>query len=139
MKNEIQVDLRIMEFPFHPDQITEMVGVQPTEIWLKGQRTLGSIGALLKENGWGLSSNCDRHAEFGEHIQSLIGQITPYIERFAQVSNQYYTELSCAVYIYYNNDESTPWLGFTKEEMRFFDQIGAAVDFDLYTLPGKKK
>lgn len=137
MKNEIQVDIRIVEFPCHPDLITERLGIQPTKAWLKGGSINHPNGSKYKQNGWELSSSVDKHAEFGEHIRSLIEQLKPHLERFAEVSNQYYTELSCAVYMYFDSDQSTPWLHFTKEELQFFDQIGAAVDFDLYVLPGE--
>jgi len=139
MKNEIEADVRILDFPYHPDVITEQVGIQPTKTWLQGDLIRRPNGPRYKQNGWKLSSDVDKHVEFGEHIRSLIEQIKPHLERFTKISNQYYTELSCAVYMYFDSDESTPWLHFTKEELHFFDQIGAVVDFDLYVLPGKKE
>src|SRR4051794_650595 len=110
-KNKIRVDLRILEFPMHPDEITEMLGVPPRRIWLKGQPVNPRSGVINKRNGWELSSGLDKFAEFGEHVQALVDIIMPNIERFAEICNLYHAELSCAVYVYYDTDESTPWLG----------------------------
>ena len=137
MKNEIQADLVIADFPCNPDEITRELGVQPRRTWLEGEPVTPGLSMKRKSNGWVLSSGLDKQASFEEHVKALLEKINPNIERFALVCTRYHAELSCAVYIYYNNEESTPWLGFDKEQTKALGDIGIAVDFDLYVLPGE--
>ena len=138
-QNEIYVKLRIVEFDCDPEDITIDLRTQPTRTWLKGQLSTPKGGVKLKYNGWALSSSADKHAEFKDHIKALLDRIQPNIERFERICNQYYTELSCAVYIYYGDESDRPWINFTKEELHLLDRLGAEIDFDIYTLPGDRK
>ena len=137
MKNEIQVDLVIADFPCNPDEITRELGVQPRRTWLEGELVTPGLSMKRKSNGWVLSSGLDKHASYEEHVQALLAIISPNIERFASVCRRYYAEFSCAVYMYYKNGESIPWLGFDKEQTKILGDLGIAVDFDMYVLPNK--
>jgi hypothetical protein len=136
MQNRIRVDLRILGEDVDPKNLTEFLGVQPARTWLKGELVSPRSGIKFKENGWELSSGQDQHLDFEFHIRALLHKIEPNVDRFIQMCSQYHVELSCAIYIYYNNEESTPWIHFDRTAMNIFNQIGAEIDFDLYVLPG---
>ena len=138
-QNEIYVKLRIVEFDCDPEDITIDLRTQPTRTWLKGELSTPKGGVRLKFNGWELSSGVDKHAGFRDHMQALLDMIEPNMERFEHVGAQYYVELACAVYIYYDTEESTPPVNFNRKEMQMLSRIGAEPHFDIYTLPSKSE
>lgn len=133
-KNRIQLSLNIINFNCSADDITELVKVQPTETWKVGD-PIGKTLLKRKQNMWLLSSGIIEESSFDEHVKSLLKKIKPNLDNFVKVGLLYPVELSCAVYIYGDNGESTPWIHFDKESLSIFNKVSAEVDFDLYVLP----
>lgn len=136
-RNQIEVSLRIVGFECQPEEITQELGIQPTKVWQKGEQRNARGIMRNKQNGWGISSGIGRHKGFEHHMDALMMLIEPHLSSFTRVCNQYHTELSCAVYMYYDNGESIPWLGFDKRAVEFLHRIGAVVDFDMYVVPAE--
>ena len=136
-KHEIILYLRIMEFDCDPDEITSALGVMPSKVWRKGELMNDYSPRIYKRNGWRIDSGVDRYRDFNDHLQALFDIIEPNVEAFKAVCSQYYTDLSCAVYMYHSEEESSiPWIHFDKRATRILGMIGAEIDFDMYTLPG---
>lgn len=130
MANRIRVDLRIVNFPVDPSEITRDSGIVPTRTWLKGELINPKAIVKHKGNGWELSSGISQSAEFADHVEALVKLIQPHSEELRKICSQYYAELSCALYMHLN--ESTPWIHFNRPTLELFAYIGVEVDFDTY-------
>lgn len=137
-KHEITLDLRIMKFDCDPDEITSALGIPASKVWRKGELMNDYSPRTYKQNGWRIDSGIDRKSEFKDHLQALLDIIEPRLEAFTETCSRYYTELSCAVYMYDSEEESSiPWIHFDQRATRVLGLIGAEIDFDMYILPGK--
>jgi hypothetical protein len=138
MAHEIWLAFRIMEFPDHPDQITSLIGVQPTKTWRVGEpRIPGTSLPLREQNGWELSSGLTHEVTdplegFQRHIDSILEKIEPNLARFEAICNRHYSELSCALYLKHDSTDSIPSIHLDRRAMQIFGRLGTEVDLDLY-------
>lgn len=114
-----------------PNGITDLLGIQPTKIHIKGEKKYKNSSSVSKENGWILTSNCDNHSSFEIHLNALLDVLERKRGILEQISKKYNCEFSCAVFIN-NSEESTPWIHLGKRYNEFVRSINIEFDFDLY-------
>lgn len=137
-KNKYRVSLRILDFDFDPEEITFFTGVLPSKIWRKGDLLHPNAKtAIIKQNGWEVSPDVGQHEIFNDQVEALMSKIKPFLQKLIDVSKDYYTELSCVLYLYYNEDEEcrpTPSISFNSETVEILSKLKANIDIDLYVL-----
>ena len=108
-KNEIILRFCIWDFDdVTPDDITLLLGIAPSKVYIKGEKKNPNFSGLAKKNGWIMDSLHDKYCSFEEQMTSLLDVIESRIELFKPLCEKYYCEFSCALYIYIDNEESTP-------------------------------
>lgn len=117
------------------DEITQLVGYQPSKTFIKGHRKSSIGSALAEENGWIMDSLAGKNASFEDQLNSLLDVIEFKIDVFKLLSNRYYCEFSCALYIYFNNEESTPWIHLGTRYNQLLKELNIEFDIDIYCLP----
>lgn len=134
MKTEIFVAFVLIGFKCEPEEITETLGIVPTQTWKVGT-PIGKRGiGRYEDNGWQVKSKLEKYADLESHIQSVLQQLEPAWESLAKISALYYTELSCHIYLY--DDEQVPAIHFEQEVVRKIAELNAEIDVDIYVLPG---
>ena len=133
MPHEIQLDLVLTQFKEEADEISSILGLKPTKSWRQGDQ-IQRTTLKRKENGWDLSSGISPSEGFEKHLASLIQQIRPSIHKFAQLPSNTEIELSCAVHIHEEGEQSLPWIHLDHKTITILNQLGADVDFDLYVV-----
>jgi len=139
MKNEVVLDFCIWGFEdITPDHITEALGIQPVKVYIKGQKTNPKLVKVAKRNGWRMGSGLDKYASFEDQMKTMLDIIECKIELFRPFCEKYYCEFSCAIFIRYDNEESTPWVHLDSRYNRLIKDLNIEFDFDLYCLPNKE-
>ncbi|HMK25420.1 MAG TPA: DUF4279 domain-containing protein [Chitinophagaceae bacterium] len=133
MKNEVFLDFCIWEFEdVTVDDITKMLNIQPIQVYKKGEKINPNFSLVAKKNGWRMSSNLDKHSSFQDHMNALIDIIESKLDVFELFCKKYYCEFACAIYIYYDNDESTPWVHLNSRYNELIKKMNVEFDLDLY-------
>jgi hypothetical protein len=136
MKNEVFLDFCIWNFEdVTHEEITQRLGIVPTRIYVKGQRIDPKFSRISKKNGWRMSSGLDKYASFADQMKAMLDIIEFKIDLFRPFCEKYYCEFSCAVYIRYDNGESTPWVHLDARYNRLVKELNIEFDVDLYCLP----
>jgi hypothetical protein len=136
MKNELFLDFCIWNFDdTTADDITKTLGIQPIKVYIKGQKKNAKSATVAKQNGWRMNSGLDKYASFDDQMEAILDIIEPRIDLFRQFCEKYYCEFSCALYIYYNNDESIPSIHLNSRYNRLVKELNIEFDVDLYCLP----
>ncbi len=130
MKTEIKTSICFNDFPMHPDELSKELGVEATNIWVKGEKGKRT-NKLRKNNGWKLQSELDKSEDLEKHVMFLLNKIRPIKHNFLRFSINYEPILSCVVYIY---DGDRPPLNFSQEIIKELSEINASIDVDLYIL-----
>ena len=138
MKNEVVLDFCIWGFEdITPDEITQMIGIQPIKIYIKGEKKNSKFSALEKQNGWRMGSTLDQNASFEDQMNAMLDIIESKIDLFKSLCEKYYCEFSCALFIRYNHDESTPWIHLNSRYNRIIKVLNIEFDVDIYCLPNE--
>lgn len=129
---EIFLALRISDFVCPPEEITRILGVEPSRTWLKGQRTAGSVGAPLPSNRWQIDHPFDasRGNDLNLHIASLLTVIRPIKSRFKALPAGARRVVFCAIY----EVDRKVWINTSAQTVSEIAEIEASVDIDYYAL-----
>lgn len=139
-----KLDLNNMYFDFciwnyeditHED-ITKLLNINPTMIYIKGKPMNPKMKILAKKNGWRIDNPLDNKSLFEDQLNAMLDLLEPKIEILQMLSKKYGCEyeFSLAIFIY-NRKESTPWVHLTPRYNEFIRQLEVEFDLDLYCPP----
>jgi hypothetical protein len=138
MQNEIDLSFCIWGFEdITPDEITSILGIEPFKIYNKGQRKNPNFLALAKQNGWIMKPLLHQQASFEDQMNAILDIIEAKIDLFKPLCEKYYCEFSCALFIRYDNGESTPWIHLNARYNELIKKVRAEFDVDIYCLPNE--
>ena len=142
MRNEVFLEFKICDFEeITPDEISNKLGVKPTKVYVKGQKrnpTNPDGKAVFKNNVWVVDSGLDKYASFEQHMNAMLDIIEPRTNLFKPFCSKYYCEFACAIFIRYDNNESTPWIHLNERYNKLVKKLDIEFDIDLYCLPNKE-
>lgn len=74
----------------------------------------------------------DEYVSFDEQMNALLDIIELKIDVFRTLSQKYYLEFGCAIFTYYDNEESTPWIHLGERYNKLVREVNIEFDVDLY-------
>lgn len=114
-------------FDGSPDAITRDLGLQPTEVWAKGDSWYP--GRPRPDSVWHLHSTLPRTEMFmEEHLEALLTLIEPKAEAIGSLRSRYAVGISCVGY--YRNEH--PGFHLSAALIARLHVLSLDVDFDLY-------
>lgn len=138
MANEIFLDFCIWGFEdISPEEITKMVNIQPVRIYKKGEKQNPKFNTVAKENGWRMNAGLNKYTSFDIQMNALLDMVESRYEVFKTLSEKYYCEFSCAIYMRYDEYESAPALHLNSRYNKIIKEMNIEFDLDLYYLPNK--
>jgi hypothetical protein len=122
------VSFGVFSFDCPKEKITELMGVEPTKSWNKGD--VGEYVKKMPISGWQLYSPLGRgNYRLHDHIESLL----PILENKASVivsfSSIYNIGIACGGYF---TSDSRPSFHLSSEIITRLSRLCLSVDFDLY-------
>ena len=130
---ETYASLWFSDFTCSPSQITERLGLAPTECWEKGEPWLP--GALRQSNAWHLYSPLPRSERFLEqHLEALLEMIEPCQAKLLALAQDYDCGINCVGYF----EGEHPGFHLSAKLIGRLNKLSLDVDFDLYCLGGEE-
>jgi hypothetical protein len=131
MKTKIWSEISISNFPMKHEELTEFLGIEPTEAENAGDICYHPNGKsfVLKISSWTLESGCDKFVDFETQINSLLDKIRPYKDRFIKICEKYPLDLS--IYIHTSEHVISPYIGWESEVMKELAEYNASWGIDL--------
>jgi hypothetical protein len=124
------VSLKITGFVCSPEEISQILEMQPTRIWRKGELIHDRLQVRHGENGWMRSSGLTPDKSTEEQVRALIHALVPAKERFATLPDEAAVSILCVVYSEYGRPDISLPAGLVRK----IADIGAGVEFDLYCM-----
>lgn len=133
-RNELIIDFGIFDFEITHSEITNMLGIEPSYVRLKGEKrnSKNPDSPVWSNNVWKMSSRLGKYADFDEHLNDLLEIIEQKIDILKPLCAKYPSEFSCAMKIYKNNGESTPWVHLDNRYNKIAAELNSEFDLDLY-------
>ena len=136
MKNKIALSLGIWDFnDITHDEITALLATIPSRIYIKGERKNPKFSILSKKNGWLMDIASDKYAPFEQQMDMLFNFIEEKIDIFRILCRKYTCEISCGLFIYFDNGESVPGLHLGSKYNKLVKELNIDFDVDIYCLP----
>ena len=138
MRNKIVLSFGIWDFnDITHDELTELLGIAPSKVYIKGERKNPKFSMLAKKNGWLLDASFDKHIPFEQQMDMLVDFIEEKIDIFRILCKKYNCEFSCGLFIYFDNGESIPGLHLGSRYNRLVKELDIDFDVDIYCLPNE--
>ncbi len=136
LENKYHAWILIRGFDVHPKEITRQIGLEPTDIEIKGEyRFVGKKKPhkmLNKENHWVLDSGLSREVSIEKQLEHLLNKIKPYKKNFTEISKKYELQLNCAIYYY----EANPGINLDNNILKEITELNVGLGLDIYCLAG---
>jgi hypothetical protein len=138
MSNRGEVYFALYGDEFDPNEITHLVGVQPSSTQRRGSPGPSPPGAPRpsKWTSWKLSTGkIERDIiDVREMSSAVVSQLRDCAAKIASVKERLGLEAVLEVVLYFSTDESvpTPIIGFDHDVIAFLNVVGATIDVDSY-------
>jgi len=127
--NKCEVYFKLVSDDIDPDEITKLLGIQPTKVRKKAQ-------PRQKYNSWEYSSGKEASEVIDVYKMSsaIIEALYPKMGDIAKIVKEknLFSELQVVLWISMDDSISTPAIGFEKETIAFLTKVGASIDVDTY-------
>ena len=129
MTNEGEVYFRLWGEDFDPDDVTTLLGIEPTKTELKGD-------PIPRHTSWKLSGGKLESdvIDVYEMASALARKLAPVAENIIEAMKQHELQAVFQVVLWVTSDDSkpTPAIGFEPNVISFLSTIGASIDVDTY-------
>ena len=118
----------------NPHEITELLGIQPTSSWKKGE-IFSKWPVQAQINGWELESGLPRTADVDGHLNALkekIGQATNKVVKLAQQWNAYIN------YVHYVKGYGSAVV-LDKKWIKWSGDLGFGIVVDTYSVEDEEE
>lgn len=119
---------------FDPTEISDLVGVRPTEFWRKGDLN-PKTQFERKSSRWSLTSRLSRHHRLEDHIADVLEQMRGNVTAFCKVSATYGGMMQLVAYF----NTGYPGLTLGPELVKGLADFLLGVDCDFYYLYSDKR
>jgi hypothetical protein len=126
------VTLRIGGDDLIPDEITKLLGAQPTSAEIKGQRIVGRKTGhvrIAKMGMWRLQAKDREPEDMDAQIQEILGQLTSEIPVWRGIGERYEIDLFCGIFLGGSNEGMT----LSAASLASLGERGIEVGLDIYS------
>lgn len=138
--NHVEAYLEIKRFQnISHDDISTLLGLQPTTIYVQGQRFNPHFGAVSRHNRWlyQVYTKEGPWRNLEEQLDELLALVNARRAAFQQLAAHCEFEIRCAVFIYYDLNESTPPVFLEPRHVELLNFLQAGFDADIYCRSSK--
>jgi hypothetical protein len=130
------VHLKITSITLTSEEIRQHVGIEPDKAWRRGElKGYPASSAVPRKNaGWLLNSGLREDEGLEAHIERLLARVEPYAGNIKELATENDVTLSCAIYLYREDECASPPLYFEQTTVAAICALGASFDIQLYFL-----
>lgn len=124
------VCIRLFGDDLDPDEVTALLGAQPTTACRKGDELVGRTGRvrIAKTGSWRLSATRREPEDLEAQIFELLDQLTQDLRSWSSLTERYRTDLFCGIFMGSFNDG----LPISAKALLALGQRGIDLDLDIY-------
>jgi hypothetical protein len=126
-----RVTLKIEDFSCDPGEISNLLNLNPTFAFKKGDETKSLKGKYYKNNGWHLKSKIGEDCiEIEEHLNEIKMNLPEdLIDLLKNITKKYTLSLAC--YMEFDPSESSPVTYLSPESIHFLSSLNCDLDIDI--------
>lgn len=127
--SRVSVSLRVFGEELEPDEVSALLGHQPTRFHRKGDLSTQGGSSVEPTGAWILDSVLSEKAEIEEHVEALLSLISNDSDEWANLTQRFSASILCSVFLDQYNEgfELSPRLTQSMAER------GLVIAFDIYS------
>lgn len=127
--DEVKVSIRIFGEALDPDEITRLLGCQPTRSRRKGDVIPDKrYHRVASKGSWLLDGQLDRSIELEQQVKNLMEMVTDEISIWQDLANRYQLDISCGLFL----DSMNRGFELSPELMKYLSDRKIKIGFDIY-------
>lgn len=111
-----------------PDQITAILGSEPTQSGVKGERFSSRHNAVRRTSFWLLQSPLSENQPLAEHLKWLLDLLEPKLDLINSISEKWRVDLFCG----FSSENGQGGATFDPDLLRRLGHLGVPLVLDLY-------
>lgn len=126
----VRVSLRVFGDSLEPEEVSALLGRDPTRCHRKGDPMGGKGGSAVEPTGtWILDSVLSEKAEIEEHVETLLSSVSNDSDEWDQLTSRFSASILCSAFLDQYNEgfEVSPRLA------RSLADRGLVIAFDIYS------
>jgi hypothetical protein len=130
MPTKIWVELIISGFPMPHEELTQILGIQPTEAENKGDLYHSQSGKsfILSESSWTLSSGLTSEKGITEQMEAILDKIRPLRNSFIGITEKYSSDINIVIH---SSSIQTPYIGWESSLIKELAALNLSMGIDL--------
>jgi hypothetical protein len=130
MDTKIWVELNISGFPMPHEELSQILGVQPTEAENKGDLYHSQSGKsfVLSESAWTLSSGLTSEIGLVEQMEALLNKLRPFKQNFITITSRFSSDLNITIH---TSALGTPFIGWENWMIKELAEYNLSMGIDL--------
>jgi len=143
MKNRVYLNFTISDYnDITHEDISQTLGMKPFKVIVKGEKrnpnSTSENPVLSRFNRWVMAAPLDEYCTFKDQMNATLDIIEPKINLFKPFCEKYRCGFSCAIYLRFDNGESTPWIYLGSRYNRLVKELNIGFDIDLYNFSNEE-
>jgi hypothetical protein len=130
MVNKIHVYFAVFDFGSDPTIVTKLVGIEPTQSWVKGGPMPNHPQIKATHSRWAIHSPLAYSAGVEKHLEALLPILESHATGIHRATAQYRAAICCAIYF----EDFNPSIVISESIVSRIAKLGLSIEFDLYFL-----
>ena len=121
--------LRIAGDDLVPEEISALLGAEPTHAQCRGQKLPSRSGERIAKFGhWRLEAKDREPEDLNGQVKALLDQLTPDLEVWRTLSKRFEIDLFCGLFM----NESNEGVGVSPSSLSLLGERGIELSLDIY-------
>ncbi|MEL7151200.1 MAG: DUF4279 domain-containing protein [Pseudomonadota bacterium] len=123
--------LRFFGDDLDPDELTRLLGCQPTKSERKGEEIVGKVtgnNRTARSGGWRLRAERREPGDFDAQISEILDQLTNDRSIWQNLTSRFQADVFCGLFM----EEGNEGISLSNETLRRLAERGLTIDFDIY-------
>jgi hypothetical protein len=126
----VRVSLRVFGDGLEPEEVSALLGRDPTRCHRKGDPMGGENGSALEPTGaWIADSELSERAEIEEHIETLLSSVSNDSDEWEQLTQRFSASVLCSAFL----DQYNEGFELSPRVARSLADRGLVIAFDIYS------
>ena len=123
--------LRFFGDDLDPDELTRLLGCQPTKSERKGEEIVGKVTGnkrTARSGGWRLSAERREPGDFDAQISEIFDGLTNDMSIWQDLTSRFRADVFCGLFM----EEGNEGISLSNETLQRLAERGLTIDFDIY-------
>lgn len=125
----VRASLRVLGDALEPDEVSALLGHQPTRCHRKGDKCGTRRGSIEPTGAWILDSRMPERAEVEDHIESILDLLTSDVDEWASLTDRFSASVLCGLFL----DQYNEGFELSPRVCKALASRGLVIAFDLYS------